>query len=166
MAEAYLALGGNVGDTRSCFHKALELLARLGTVEKVSSLYKTEPVGFADQQWFLNAALVLQTDLPPQELLRKVKAIETELGRSKGVVNGPREIDIDILLYDGAVLKEEGLTIPHPRMHERLFVLAPLSEIAPETMHPVFAKTIRTLLNETTDTHACQKLPPEASFPS
>jgi|SRR6185295_3499636 len=140
MATVYLGLGGNVGDTKVYFAEALEKLKKIGTVEKISSLYKTEPVGFKDQAWFVNCAVLLETDVSPQELLSEVKKIEKELGRTPSVKNGPREIDIDILLYDDIVLETDMLTIPHPRMHKRAFVLIPLSEIAPNALHPRLKK--------------------------
>lgn len=157
MAKAYLGLGGNVGDTKKYFARALEKLKNLGTIEAVSSFYKTEPVGIINQPRFLNAALVLETSLSPQELIVAIKNIEKELGRTPSVRNGPREIDIDILLYDDIVTQTDTLTIPHPRMHERAFVLVPLSEIAPETTHPVLKKTPSELLFGLASAGMCKK---------
>ena len=146
MAKAYLGLGGNVGDTKAYLARALGQLGELGTIEAVSSFYKTEPVGLKEQSDFLNCALVLATELSPQELFIEVKKIEKEIGRTPSVKDGPREIDIDILLYDDVVVQTETLTIPHPRMHERAFVLVPLSEISSDVVHPVFKKTSSELL--------------------
>jgi 2-amino-4-hydroxy-6-hydroxymethyldihydropteridine diphosphokinase len=110
-----------------------------------SSLYETAPVGETDQPPFLNNAVGVETVLSPRELLAVIKEIEKIIGRTPTYRWGPREIDIDILLYDDLVINEPGLTIPHPRMHERAFVLVPLSEIAPIAVHPVLGKSIGTL---------------------
>lgn len=156
--KAYLGLGSNEGDSRANILAAIEKLKRSGTVEKVASFYKTEPIGFAEQPWFVNCALILETELPPEELLVEAKRIEQELGRVPAAPNGPRAIDVDILLYEGLVVKTDSLTIPHPRLDERRFVLAPLSEIAPQAVHPVLEKTIAELLTSTNDAHACEIL--------
>ena len=156
--KAYLGLGSNIGDSRANISATIEKLKKFGTVERVSSFFKTEPVGFAGQPWFLNCALVLETGLSPEALLVQVKQIEKELGRTPAALNGPRAIDIDILLYGDVVLETDLLTIPHSRMHERRFVLAPLSEIAPDVMHSVLKKTIAKLLMELHDTHRCERL--------
>lgn len=159
MALAYLGLGGNVGDTRAYFEAAKEKLKGLGTIRAVSSLYRTEPVGLAGQPWFLNCALILETDMSPHDLLSSLKVIEKELGRIPTVTNGPREIDIDILLYDDMIIETENLTIPHPRMHERKFVLLPLFEIASKATHPILKKTIAELIVHVADTHICEPVP-------
>lgn len=164
MAKAYVGIGSNKGDARAHIHAALEELKKIGTIQRVSSLYKTEPVGFTDQEWFLNCTLLLETEISPEALLTAFKEIEKELGRTPSVRNGPREIDIDLLLYDEKVVNTEVLTVPHPRMHERAFVLLPLSEIVPDAVHPVFKKTVAELRGELHDTHACEKV--SNSFPS
>ncbi len=145
MSEIWLGLGSNLGSKRANIARALDLLAGPCRVSRVSSLYKTEPVGFKDQDWFLNCAAAADTELDPAALLEALKAIERKMGRAGRVRNGPRVIDLDILLYDDRILNEDGLVIPHPRLHERLFVLAPLSEIAPAIVHPVLGKTIEDL---------------------
>ncbi len=164
--RAYLGLGGNVGDTRNYFNEAIEKLESIGTVEAVSSLYKTEPVGFAGQAWFLNCALILETNMPPEELLRAVKRIEKELDRTPTIQNGPREIDIDILLYGGLVLTTDSLTIPHVHLHERAFALLSLAEIASDALHPLLKKSVKEILSTLKDTHQCEKLPREDGFPT
>ncbi|MES2014636.1 MAG: 2-amino-4-hydroxy-6-hydroxymethyldihydropteridine diphosphokinase [Patescibacteria group bacterium] len=164
MAKAYVGIGSNKGDARAHIHKALEELKKIGTILSISSLYKTEPVGFAEQEWFLNCALLLETELSPKALLTAFKRIEKELGRTPSIKNGPREIDIDLLLYGETIIHTEVLTVPHSRMHERSFVLLPLSEIAPNVIHPIFKKTVAELRVEIHDTHACEKI--SDPFPS
>jgi 2-amino-4-hydroxy-6-hydroxymethyldihydropteridine diphosphokinase len=145
MSEIWLGLGSNVGEKRSNILRALDLLAGVCRLGRVSSLYKTEPVGFQDQDWFVNCAAQATTGPPPRALLDALKAIEQQMGRKQRIRNGPRAIDLDILLYGDLVIDENGLVIPHPRLHERLFVLAPLREIAPTLVHPVMGKTIEKL---------------------
>ena len=130
-AEAYVALGSNLGDPEANLRGALARIARVATVEDVSSAHRTEPVGLREQPWFLNAVARIRTDLAPRELLAALKRIEEEMGRRRDVLQGPRTIDLDLLLYDDLEVDEPGLRIPHPRMQERRFVLAPLAEIAP-----------------------------------
>ena len=112
------------------------------TLLAVSSLYRTAPVGYLDQDWFLNAAVCIETSLSPRDLLAELLAIERQLGRVRTVRNGPRSIDLDILLWEDLIVREDDLVIPHPRLHERLFVLEPLAEIAPNMLHPVLGMTI------------------------
>jgi 2-amino-4-hydroxy-6-hydroxymethyldihydropteridine diphosphokinase len=145
MSETWLGLGSNLGDKRANILRALDLLAAVCSLSRVSSLYKTEPVGFKNQDWFLNCAVKAGTELPPRALLDALKAIEQAMGRRERIRNGPRVIDLDILLYDGLVAEQDGLVIPHPRMHERSFVLVPLREIDPSVVHPGMDKTIEEL---------------------
>jgi 2-amino-4-hydroxy-6-hydroxymethyldihydropteridine diphosphokinase len=146
MADGYIGLGSNVGDKAANLREALRLLTGArssgGVLLAVSSLYRTEPVGYVDQDWFLNAAMHIETRLSPRELLIRLIEIERELGRVRTVRNGPRTIDLDILLWENLVVNEADLVIPHPRLHERLFVLEPLAEIAPDVRHPVTGLTI------------------------
>jgi 2-amino-4-hydroxy-6-hydroxymethyldihydropteridine diphosphokinase len=123
-------------------HTGLSPSAPAVALLAVSSLYRTDPVGYLDQDWFLNAAARIETQLSPREFLTRLLAIEFELGRVRTVRNGPRTVDLDILLWDDLVLREDDLVIPHPRLQERLFVLEPLAEIAPGLRHPVFDITI------------------------
>lgn len=149
MAIAYLALGTNIGNKRRNMITAAALLAeRVGDVLALSGFYETEPWGFQSENTFLNAALQLDTSLSPLELLKATQEIEIEMGRtqkSNGAYHD-RIIDIDILLYDNLVLQTPELTLPHPLMHERLFVMEPLAEIAPNVIHPVFKKPVIYLL--------------------
>jgi 2-amino-4-hydroxy-6-hydroxymethyldihydropteridine diphosphokinase len=115
-------------------------------VLRESPIYETEPVGYADQRWFLNMVVEGGTALFPMQLLTRIGKIERALGRVRTVPNGPRTIDIDILLYGSAVIRTPRLEVPHPRMHERRFVLAPLADLAPDLRHPVMRQTIRQLL--------------------
>ncbi len=132
MVPVYLALGSNLGDRHSSIRRAVDLLNIAGVhIKHLSAIIETEPVGGPVQGKFLNAVLEAHTELSPRQLLSKIKAIEGKLGRVHREVNGPREIDIDILLYDDFVMDLPELTIPHPRMLERAFVMGPLKEIAP-----------------------------------
>ncbi|HUA91688.1 MAG TPA: 2-amino-4-hydroxy-6-hydroxymethyldihydropteridine diphosphokinase [Terracidiphilus sp.] len=152
MALAYIGLGANLpstaGSPEATMAAAAQRLAGLGRVVSCSSLYSTAPVGFDDQPRFVNAAVGLETDRSPRELLEALLMIEREFGRdrSAGIANGPRTLDLDILLYDGLVLRAYDLEIPHPRMVERAFVLVPLSEIAPELRDPRTGATMQQLL--------------------
>ena len=145
MAIAYLALGTNIGNKRRNMITAAALLAeRVGDVLALSGFYETEPWGFESENFFLNAAVKLKTSFSPLELLQITQQIEKELGRaekSNGVYHD-RIIDIDILLYDDEVLQTPELTLPHPLMHERKFVMDPLAEIAPFVVHPVLKERI------------------------
>ncbi len=148
----FLGLGSNLGQRRRFLKQALSLLQASGVrVLKTSSVYKTQPVGFKDQPWFYNQVVEIVTDLNPYQLLTLAKEIETKLKRPKAKRNGPRTIDVDLLLAEKSIIQTKNLVIPHPRMHKRRFVLEPLNEIAPEAVHPVLKKKITTLLQETKD---------------
>ena len=149
MAEfVYLSLGSNLGDRYANLRAAIERLGEAGAIRSVSGFYETEPVELRDQPWFLNCVVVLETRDTPRALLKKVLAIEREMGRLRMKDKGPRSIDIDILLFGDRVVEERGLKIPHPAMHQRRFVLEPLAEIAPEALHPLLRKTARELLDD------------------
>jgi 2-amino-4-hydroxy-6-hydroxymethyldihydropteridine diphosphokinase len=132
MSRIYLGLGTNLGEKKKNLEHALRLLSERVAVKKVSSFYETEPVGYKDQPWFLNIVIEGETSLKPFELLNFTQGIEKEMKRVKTIVNGPRIIDVDILLYDEIEMKSETLIIPHPRMKERAFVMVPLFEICPD----------------------------------
>ena len=146
LAIAYLGLGSNLGDREENLRQALTLLSLKVNLEEVSSVYETEPVGYKEQPLFLNLVCRITTNLPPEELLHFAKDIETSMGRvSSEQVNLPRPIDIDILFYDNKIMETQDLTIPHPRLHDRAFVLIPLNEIAPDLVHPKLGKSIARL---------------------
>ena len=148
MATAYLGIGSNLGDRLKNMRDALLELSSSGLVRirKVSPVYESEPVGLRDQPDFLNAVAEVETDASPHELLEVLQAVESRLGRRRDVRWGPRTIDIDILFYDDLILKNEALEIPHPRASERRFVLMPLSDIAPDLVHPVLGVEVSKLL--------------------
>lgn len=141
----YLSLGSNLGDRAENLRLALEKLGDLGTVQAVSALYETEPVGLASQPWFLNCAAKFDTEKMPRQLIAGILNLEQAMGRQRKQKDGPRMIDIDILLFGSSVIDTHSLTVPHPRLHERRFVLEPLAEIAPDARHPIFKRTIREL---------------------
>lgn len=148
MKIVYLGLGSNVGNRERHLEQGLEQLAdaRL-RILRVSSTFETEPVDYTDQRWFLNLVAEAETDLFPMQLLSRLLKIERALGRVRTIAKGPRILDIDILLYGKVIVNSAALEIPHPRMGERRFVLAPLAELAPDLRHPLTHKTIREMLD-------------------
>lgn len=148
MPRVYLGLGSNVGDRMGSLRLAVQLLSRRMTVVRVSSVYETEPAGFEDQPLFLNAVVCTSAELGPFELLSLAKRFEGELGREHSFRNAPRPIDIDILLYGDMVIGTRALTVPHPRMAERAFVLVPLAELAGRLVDPVTRKRVDDLAAE------------------
>src|SRR5512137_2942197 len=144
--RVYLALGGNMGDRQGNLLQALQLIRARAFIEEVSPCYETKPVGHLEQPDFLNMTCLATTDLSPQDLLFFLKQIERHMGRQASFRNAPRPIDVDILLYDDLILESPELTIPHPRMSERAFVLVPLADIAAAVVHPVLKLTIAELL--------------------
>jgi 2-amino-4-hydroxy-6-hydroxymethyldihydropteridine diphosphokinase len=162
MHTVFIALGGNLtslaGSPEATLAAAALRLQSIGRVLSRSSLYSTEPVGFSEQPRFLNAVVALETQLSPRALLSALLAIELEFGRdrSAGIANGPRTLDLDILLYDDLILDEPDLQIPHPRLGERAFVLVPLAEIAPEAIEPHSKSTVAELLHRLGEESPCQ----------
>jgi len=141
----YLSLGSNLSDREANLRTAIEKLKEIGNPVAVSSFYETEPVEVVSQPWFLNCAVKLDTEKMPRQLIAAILGIEQEMGRQRKQQKGPRSIDIDILLFGSSVIEIPSLTIPHPKLHQRRFVLEPLAEIAGEARHPVFKRTIREL---------------------
>jgi 2-amino-4-hydroxy-6-hydroxymethyldihydropteridine diphosphokinase len=145
----YLALGSNIGDREANLRAAIANISTAGiTVLRESPIYETEPVGLAEQRWFLNMVVEGETALFPMQLLTRARKIERALGRMRTVANGPRTIDIDILLYGNTVIRTPRLEVPHPRMDQRRFVLVPLADLAPALRHPVNRKTVSQMLGE------------------
>jgi 2-amino-4-hydroxy-6-hydroxymethyldihydropteridine diphosphokinase len=142
---AYLSLGSNMGDRAGNLRATVDRLRDFGEVVAVSSLYETEPVEFTAQPWFLNCAVELDTERTPHELMAGILEIEQQMGRQRTQKKGPRSIDIDILLFGNLTVDTTGLTVPHPALHQRRFVLEPLAEIASGVRHPQLKQTIREL---------------------
>lgn len=149
-----------MGDRAGNIARAIEALAAHGVrVARQSSLYETEPVEMVSQDWFLNCVIEAVTELTPQESMRAILEIEQSLGRERRVPKGPRTIDVDILLFGSAIVREAELEIPHPRLADRRFVLVPFAEIAAGAIHPVLGKTIAELLAGTSDRSQVRRLP-------
>ena len=153
MHTTYIGFGSNIGNRLSFIRDALHVLSQTDgiIIKEISSLYETEPVGNEDQGKFLNGVVAIETHLSPQTLLTTLKVIETKVGRRHRKRWGPREIDLDVLIYGEMCLRTSELIIPHPEMHNRRFVLTPLAEIAPDVVHPVLNVTINDMLNNLVD---------------
>ncbi len=159
LKRVYLSLGSNLGDRVAHIRRALEMLASRGLeIRRLSSFYKTEPVDFRPQPWFVNCVAEVGTELMPFELLKTLKSVERTLGRRSGVSKGPRPIDLDILFYENVALRSSVLTIPHPRLGERRFVLVPLRELAAHALHPVTQRSVLEMLHDTSDTSQVVRL--------
>lgn len=153
MKRVFLSLGSNLGDRSGNITKALDGLASAGVeVRRVSSFYRTEPVDYTQQPWFINCVAEVATELLPMQLLSAAQRVERKLGRLRSINKGPRKIDIDILLYENAVIRSATLNIPHVSMAERRFVLVPLRELEPGLRHPVTEQTVTEMLGDTSDT--------------
>ncbi len=148
MVTVYLGLGSNIGNKEAYIQKAINALKQQNKIIRASQNYKTDPWGITNQDWFINTAVIIETELTVIELLQTTQKIEQNLGRIKELKNGPRTIDIDILFYADKIVKNDNLEIPHPGVHQRATVLVPLCEIAPDFIHPKLKKTIRELCKE------------------
>ena len=155
----FLSLGSNLGQKEKNIQQAQSLLVKNGAkILQCSSLYETEPVEVSDQPWFYNRVIEIETDLAPKDLLRVIKNIEDILGREPSLEKAPRVIDIDIILAEETVIETKELRVPHTQMERRNFVLIPLNEIAPKTVHPIFKKTIEELLLSSKDFPKVRKI--------
>ena len=153
MAHAYVGFGSNIDDRLHYITQALRLLVDAEDISliQISSLYETEPVGYEEQDWFVNGVIAVETRLLAHQLLILLKAIEGLVGRQHRMRWRPREVDLDLLIYDQCCINTPDLTVPHPEMHQRSFVLIPFVEIAPDVLHPIFGQNIRTLLSNLND---------------
>jgi 2-amino-4-hydroxy-6-hydroxymethyldihydropteridine diphosphokinase len=159
MPIVYLSLGSNLDDRLANLRAAIDALPQVGVrVRQESSIYETEPVDFLEQPWFLNCVVEGETEIEPHALLQSLRAIESQLGSQREFAKGPRKLDLDILLYGDESIVTPDLQVPHPRMLQRRFVLAPLAEIAPHMQHPSWPATASTLLTHLTDSSQVRRL--------
>ncbi len=154
MHSAYISVGSNLGDSLKNCKNGILALAESGqsTLKAQSSYYKTEPVDYKDQEWFINAVVLIGTTLDPYGLLNELNSIQLSAGRIKDAVRfGPRILDLDIIFYDDLIINSSDLIVPHPRMHKRRFVLKPICDINPELVHPILKKDMQSLLDSLTN---------------
>ncbi len=165
--EVFVGFGSNVGGPVAKVREAVDRLAHLPGIKviRVSSLYRTEPVGLEEQDWFVNGVAHIESGLGPRELMRGLLAVEHGMGRTRTIQGGPRVIDLDILLFGDLVMEEPDLRIPHPRLHERRFVLVPLCEVAPHALHPVLNKEVGDILSGLQDAKSVLFLEPWGDDP-
>jgi len=159
MAHAYVSLGSNLGDRLAYLSAALRALRDISNSVVASPIYETEPVEVPDGAAFLNAAVIVDTGKTVREFFGEIKTIEAHIGRRPETHMKPREIDIDLLLFDDLAYEDENIIVPHAKMGDRRFVLQPLCDIAPDVVHPVFHKTIQDLLNSCNDQHRIMRTP-------
>ncbi|MFQ6002529.1 MAG: 2-amino-4-hydroxy-6-hydroxymethyldihydropteridine diphosphokinase [Candidatus Zixiibacteriota bacterium] len=159
MSTAYINIGSNLGDRLGYLKEAIRKLEQSEEIDicKASSVYETQPIEYKDQPWFLNMVLELVTTFEPLNLLELLLGIENQMGRKRNKRYGPRNIDLDLLLHDNLVINSDKLTLPHPCLHQRRFVLVPLAEIAPKMVHPVLKKSVERLLEELSTDSVSQK---------
>jgi len=159
LSTAYISIGSNLGNRLEYIREAIRRIEQSKEIKisKASPVYETQPAEYKDQPWFLNMVLELETSLEPLNLLEILLEIEGQMGRKRTRRYGPRNIDLDLLLYDDLVLNSDKLTLPHPRMHERGFVLVPLVEIAPQVVHPLLKKNVEKLLEDLTTDSVSEK---------
>jgi 2-amino-4-hydroxy-6-hydroxymethyldihydropteridine diphosphokinase len=157
---AYIGIGSNVGNKAYQCERAISEILKVDRHKLLakSSFFKTQPIGYTSQDWFVNGVIKIETDLEPLDLLRVLKTIELHLGRTETFRWGPRTIDLDILLFDDSEIKTEDIEIPHPRLHERQFVLIPLAEINRDLVHPVLRKTVAEILENFKEDQGVEKL--------
>lgn len=161
MSKVFIGLGGNIGNVQETFVKVIAIVEeKIGSVINQSSLYKTAPWGFKDQNDFLNKVICVNTNLSPADVLKNLLTIELMMGRNRNAnnKNAPRTIDLDILFYDDKIIADDNLVVPHPRLHLRNFVLGPLAEIEPNYIHPVILKKIKEIAAESSDTSVVKKI--------
>ncbi len=165
MKKAFIEIGSNLGDRMQYCKNAVDEIGSFAKIIKASSIYETEPVGKENQPEFINCVAEIETELSPQDLLKQLNLVELKLGRVRDEKWGPRTIDLDIILYDDQVINDNNLVIPHPRAHLRRFVLEPLSEIAPQFVHPQFNVSVLDLLNEIEDNKSVIKISDQFAIP-
>ena len=165
MNKVFIGIGSNLGDRISYCKKAIDEISGFAKITQASSLYETDPIGKEDQPNFINCIVEISTDLSPQNLLKDLNSVEEKLGRVRHEKWGPRTIDLDIIFYNELVINDENLEIPHPRAHQRRFVLEPLSEIAPEFIHPKLNLSVSELLKKIDDHKSVKKLDNPSTIP-